>query len=106
MLNKWKNAALHMLIVWVSIFKCLLNQHPRSLTSLAGVVTLLPTYRVSVVTLASCCRPPMMMNSVLPSFNLNLSQGIHSLMLAMPCFLASTAADCSALESALIKGNI
>ena len=56
---------LHMLFTWVSIFRYLSNQHPRSLTSLADVVAVSPTCRVSMVTLESCCRVPMIINSVM-----------------------------------------
>lgn len=33
-----------------------------------------------MITFASCCRVPMMMNSVFPSFNLNLSRGASTLI--------------------------
>ena len=101
MLYKWKSAVLRMLFIWVSILSCPSNQQPRFLTLLAGVMLLSPTCMESMLTLASCCLFPMIMNSVLSSFSLSLSWSIHFLMSAVQFCIADKAADCSALESAL-----
>ena len=101
MLYKWKSAVLRMLFIWVSILSCPSNQQPRFLTLLAGVMLLSPTCMESMLTLASCCLFPMIMNSVLSSFSLSLSWSIQFLMSAVQFCIADKAADCSALESAL-----
>ena len=101
MLYKWKNVVLQKLFIWVSILSCPSNQQPRFLTLLAGVMLLSPTCMESMLTLASCCLFPMIMNSVLSSFSLSLSWSIHFLMSAVQFCIADKAADCSALESAL-----
>ena len=101
MLYKWKSAVLQMLFIWVSILSCPSNQQPGFLTLLVGVMLLSLTCMESMLTLASCCLVPMIMNSVLSSFSLSLSWRIRFLMSTMQFCIADKAADCSALESAL-----
>ena len=72
MLYKGKNAVLPMLFIWVSNLSCPSNQQPRFLTLLVGAMLLSPTCMESMLTLASCCLVPMIMNSVIMnSFNDN-----------------------------------
>ena len=59
-----------MLFIWVSILSCPSNQQPRFLTLLVGAMLLSPTCMESMLTLASCCLVPMILNSVLSSFSL------------------------------------
>ena len=67
-----------MFLMCVSIFNCQSNQVPRFFTSLTGVVVLSLTGKESILTFASRC--PMMMNSVLSSSSLSLSDSIQSLI--------------------------
>ena len=70
MLYKWKNVVLQKLYIWVSILSCPSNQRPRFLTLLVGAMLLSPTCMEYMLTLASCCLVPMILNSVLSSFSL------------------------------------
>ena len=70
MLYKWKNVVLQKLFIWVSILSCPSNQQPRFLTLLVGAMLLSPTCMESMLTLASCCLVPMILNSVLSWFSL------------------------------------
>ena len=65
MLYKWKNVVLQKLYIWVSILSCPSNQQPR-----LGRCLLSPTCMECMLTLASCCLVPMILNSVLSSFSL------------------------------------
>ena len=65
MLCRWWYAALHILVMWVSSFKCESSQTPRFF---------------AVLTLPSWGRVPITMNSVLSSFSFSLSVNIHILM--------------------------
>ena len=70
MLYKRENVVLQKLFIWVYILSCPSNQQPRFLTLLVGAMLLSPTCMESMLTLASCCLIPMILNSVLSSFSL------------------------------------
>ena len=81
MLYKWEKSGFTTVINVCVHLNCRSNQVPRFFTSLAGVVVLSPTRIDSILTFASCCLVPMMMNSVLSSFSLSLSDSIQPLLL-------------------------
>ena len=47
------------------------NHEPKFLVDDTGVIVAVPTRRLLIDTLASCCDVPMIMNSVLSSFSFN-----------------------------------
>ena len=53
------------------------NHEPKFLADDVGVIAELPTQRLELVTLASCWDVPMIRNSVLSSFSINLSFNIQ-----------------------------
>ena len=81
--------------------KLSIEKQPRVLTLVVWAMLLSPTCMGYMLTLASLCLVPMIMNSVLSSFSLSLSWSIHFLMSAMQFCIADKAADRPALESAL-----
>ena len=59
--------------LWVAIVSLESNHEPKFLADDTGVIVAVPTRRLLIHTLASCCDVPLIMNSVLSSFSFNFS---------------------------------
>ena len=59
--------------IWIANVRLESNHEPKFLADDTGVIVAVPTRRLLMDTLASCCDVPMIMISVLSSFSFNLS---------------------------------
>ena len=90
-LHKWKNSDLQVLWICPWRFKLESNHVPKFLATVAGATSMLPTVRLSIFTLESCCFVPINMNAVLSSLSLSLSVSIHVGMSDIQRYMATTA---------------
>ena len=73
----WKEATLHVLFIYVTIFSWLSNQLPRFFTSEEGRIAVWLTKRESILTFTNCCLVPITLNSVVLSLSISLSISIQ-----------------------------
>ena len=88
--HKWKNPDLQVLWICSWRFKLEWKNVPKFLATVTGANPMLPTVRLSIFTLESCCFAPINMNSVLSSSRLSLSVSIHIRMSDIQCSMGTT----------------
>ena len=78
-------------VICVAIFMCESNQEPRFFAECTGITTTSPTLILLTDTFDSCLLVPITKNSVVSSFNINLSLIIHERTSAMQFSISSSA---------------